>query len=141
MKDQFLPYEQSLILKELGFKSDCFAHYGSNGILHYEYAEFDDGNVDSSPYKCLAPLLYQVIDWLAKEYEIEINLYRVPILSFSDTDIKISYCITIKDFKKYYWSNPIFINHGINDRPINHWYDKNLAYLKAIEEALKIIIK
>lgn len=68
MKKEFIPYEQALALKELGFDEDCFKYYteefklGSTG-LYYAY----DNPID---FLCLAPLYQQSFRWFREAYSL-----------------------------------------------------------------------
>ena len=95
MKEEFVTYEQSLALKQLGFDEPCFGWYEHNGNFYYCYQE---GLVPPSPSKklikgcCLAPLKQQVFMWFRENnmllslifqdenmffwYEIESGIYQ-----------------------------------------------------------------
>ncbi len=75
MKNEFIPYEQSLELKELGFDEPCFGKIYADGgseQLSYPYKNSDQiGKVTS----CSAPLYQQVFRWFREKH----NLYAVII--------------------------------------------------------------
>ena len=79
MKEQFIPYEQALELKELGFDEKCFKSYRQQ--IKYEWYDLrssenitfnenekiilSNGKIDSyEKYLCDAPLWQQAFDWL-----------------------------------------------------------------------------
>ena len=88
MKEQFVPYEIALALKEIDFNEKCFANYrpissvDTEIILEYSTkVQMDCGAPPLNEYNthkmwCAAPLWQQVIDWLNVEYgsEFGINL-------------------------------------------------------------------
>lgn len=84
MKDQFLPYEYSEMLKELGFKDQCFMFYSGNGIdaNFIRNTNADDDYVligGSSPQKGVsAPLYQQAEQWLWEKHHLRIAVYRMP---------------------------------------------------------------
>jgi hypothetical protein len=85
MKKEFVPYEQALALKELGFdKEICFGRWTTypdgEGFLdttkHSIYQGRDDLN-----RQCLAPLYQQAFRWFREKYDL------VCIITFDD-DVK-----------------------------------------------------
>jgi hypothetical protein len=84
MNKEFIPYEQALALKELGFDEPCFGYY-SNG-------EFVFGNYTNNimqRFRYSSPTFSQAFRWFREKY----NLYHV---------------ITIADLGKYESGNPDF---------------------------------
>ena len=75
MKELFVPYQESLELKELGFEEPCFGHYNDLELSIY-WADADDiGNLsihqsgnDITNYECLAPLFSQIFKWFRDKY-------------------------------------------------------------------------
>jgi hypothetical protein len=55
----FIPYEQALELKELGFDEPCLMYYDYLCTL-----------VESGVYKCKAPLYQQVFRWFREKYGV-----------------------------------------------------------------------
>jgi hypothetical protein len=70
MNKEFIPYEQALALKELGFDEPCFGWYEHNGNFYYCYQE---GLVPPSPSKklikgcCLCPTFSQAFRWFREK--------------------------------------------------------------------------
>ena len=86
MEKQFLPYEQALALKELGFDEPCFGTYLSSLQSDWKVYELilemgmneefeDNRNVYLSEGACSAPTFSQAFRWLLKHH----NLYGVII--------------------------------------------------------------
>lgn len=74
MKSQFIPYEQALKLKELGFDEECFGLY--NPIFHLDfYSKNYNINLitDTKQIVCSAPLWQQAFDWLCKKIDFYEN--------------------------------------------------------------------
>ena len=88
MNKEFIPYEQALELKELGFNEECFAYYYTDideNILEKGYdtrkkleingysESFDDENTfvinkNEVNYYATAPLYQQAFRWLRNQY-------------------------------------------------------------------------
>jgi hypothetical protein len=68
MNKEFIPYEESLKLKELGFDEPCFATYrqwdGREPYLHLD----TDIEADNFTIECDAPLYQQVFRWFREKY-------------------------------------------------------------------------
>jgi hypothetical protein len=72
MEKEFVPYQQALELKELGFDEPCFGKIYADGgseQLSYPYKNSDQiGKVTS----CSAPLYQQVFRWFREKYNAHI---------------------------------------------------------------------
>ena len=68
MKNEFVPYEQAMELKELGFDKPCLGHYDN--------PENSVWITDSPPYYaikenvCLAPLYQQAFRWFREKHTL-----------------------------------------------------------------------
>ena len=72
MKNEFIPYEQALELKELGYNELCGAFYEKDlGSIYQHYAGFDIRNDDVyyNDYKleCTAPTYSQAFRWFREK--------------------------------------------------------------------------
>lgn len=68
MKEQFIPYELALKLKEIGYDENVLAEYDLNKEFFF-YSEMD-GNTKLS---CKAPLWQQAFEWfMMKDYFVNI---------------------------------------------------------------------
>jgi hypothetical protein len=79
MEKEFVPYEQALALKELGFDEPCIAYYLAGGIRFKEYK--DSQNKNSSFFNntvCSIPLYQQAFRWFREKYNLypSINIYH-----------------------------------------------------------------
>lgn len=63
MKEEFIPYEQSLALKELGFDEPCLMYYDYSWTL-----------VESGVYECKAPLYQQAFRWFRDNYGLSSSI-------------------------------------------------------------------
>ena len=74
MEKQFIPYEQALELKELGFKEECAAHYLDENDLELKWKIYRNLSINTN--NCIqAPTFSQAFRWLLKHH----NLYGVII--------------------------------------------------------------
>ena len=110
LENEFIPYEQALALKELGFDEPCFGYYK---------AEYEDGinplpvnlileqNKASSNvfYKTSAPTFQQVFSWFREKYNIHgiILYYGKSQWSLEILDYKGNQLIQIED--NTFWSH------------------------------------
>ena len=75
-KKDFVPYEQALALKKLGFDESCLAWYNSKGQLlaeitiGYEQTDFLYTQGDMEENQCIAPTFSQAFRWLYQKLEI-----------------------------------------------------------------------
>ena len=70
MEKEFIPYEQALVLKELGFDEPCFAWFilegdGAKSTLVLEKCPKQDIGL------CLAPLYQQAFRWFREKYNLK----------------------------------------------------------------------
>ena len=84
LEKEFIPYEQALALKELGFDEPCFAFYFAGGIRFKQYK--DSQNKNSAFYNdtvCSVPTYSQAFRWFREKYDL-----RSWIESFNKTNYK-----------------------------------------------------
>ena len=81
MEKEFITYEQSLALKELGFDESCFGYY-DNGVFIFWY---DSEQESELLLNCSAPLKQQVFRWFREKRKIEATVacYYSKILGIS----------------------------------------------------------
>ncbi len=72
MNKEFVPYEQALELKELGFDEECWCYFindifnDSMFLKKYEYFEHMNKNIEYT----LSPLYSQVFRWFREKYDL-----------------------------------------------------------------------
>jgi len=66
MNKEFIPYEQALELKELGFNKECLAYYDYEG-LHIDSLGIKP-NHHRAKHGVLAPLYQQAFRWFREKY-------------------------------------------------------------------------
>ncbi len=72
MNKEFIPYEQALILKELGFDDNCFAYY-ELGTLIYSNNPTQNKELICN---CTTPLYQQAFRWFRENYNLNANIYK-----------------------------------------------------------------
>lgn len=81
MNKEFIPYQESLELKELGFDTFCFGEYrqwdGSSPYLQL-YQHLDGCSTDPADYEytteCLAPTFSQAFRWFREKHDLDYSL-------------------------------------------------------------------
>lgn len=68
MEKEFLPYEQALALKELGFNKECLGWYHPTGYIVYSITRDKDSIVNS-------PTLSQAFRFFREDYNIVHTVY------------------------------------------------------------------
>jgi hypothetical protein len=63
MNKEFIPYEQALALKELGFDEPCFSYYTKEGLIKIYHQS------DIYPDFIPAPLYQQAFRWFREKYK------------------------------------------------------------------------
>jgi len=106
MEKEFIPYEQALDLKELGFDEPCFGYYKPNGELDY----IENHILKDFPYLAknsewqdlvAAPTYSQAFRWFREKYDIDITNHLYNTNKGGDTreyqyEINLSYGKPIK---------------------------------------------
>lgn len=72
IKDEFIPYEEALALKELGFNDICLAEYNRGKQLIFN----NSGKVRNTSTFCniSAPLYQQAFRWFREKHELFFNI-------------------------------------------------------------------
>jgi hypothetical protein len=73
MKEQFVPHEIALKLKEKGFDEPCLGYFDP---LYKKLVIWENGSTNSTSTWVYAPLWQQVIDWLSDVHNIEVDAMR-----------------------------------------------------------------
>ena len=94
MNKEFIPYEQALALKELGFDEPCQGYYDVDKGYSIGYA-FCYSNRESQPENgCLAPLYQQAFRWFREKYNLYYSIQNQQSLWFFNR-------FSLKGFKTY----------------------------------------
>jgi hypothetical protein len=120
MKREFVPYEQALALKELGFDEPCFKYY-STEITHPENTLFNTRwGYEPEDSETSAPLYQQAFRWFREKYGLEGVTQRA------------------EDFMWYKWAIYQYNENG--KKYVADWYEY-LTYEEAELECLKKLIE
>ena len=73
MEKEFVPYEQALALKKLGFDEKCFSFYDSDGKL-YESEGYYKKGYNVSDEEVIAPLYQQAFRWFRENNKLHSHI-------------------------------------------------------------------
>jgi hypothetical protein len=134
MKQEFIPYEQALDLKELGFDDECFAVYTTYSTVKQKYRKNPALSIvrQSSQFTqktaIKAPLYQQAFRWFREKYKLQHEIY------YLDDLIKNSYKITDTstntDLTEFQYKHNYFELSG---------YDFEEAELECLKKLIEII--
>jgi hypothetical protein len=121
MTQEFIPYEQALELKELGFDEECLGWYPKDTAALSLHGVFI-GKPSSGSYKLLAyaPLYQQAFRWFREKYNIQ------SCIKF--THAEYSFEIHFEKLANGE-PNPIMVGHFVDS-----WLGLNLPLFKTYEE-------
>jgi hypothetical protein len=78
MNKEFIPYEQALELKELGFNEKCAAHYLDEDDLELKWKIYR--NLSFNTDNCVqAPLYQQAFRWFREKYKFTYSIGKTNI--------------------------------------------------------------
>ncbi len=86
MENEFIPYEQALALKELGFEEECFYYWDVNTYNKlYSLARakglnkthYHTTNFNKNPLNLLAPLYQQAFRFFREKYSIQLGICHI----------------------------------------------------------------
>jgi hypothetical protein len=129
MNKEFIPYEQALELKQLGFDEPCFGYYNTtwskqNELLFPQYAgELENWN--EMTHLCSSPLYSQAFRWFRENYNI---ISYTKIYMIVDGVDEYHYEIKI-DKIRLHRENPMYT--------FNTYEEAELACLKKLIEIVK----
>ena len=95
MNKEFIPYEQALELKELGFNEECMFFYCNHkNVIRIVPSEINiEYFRDKDFITCLAPLYQQAFRWFREKYELfcwiekfhkdETYIFQIPPANFT----------------------------------------------------------
>jgi len=124
MNKEFIPYEQALELKELGFNESCFFIYSRDGNAlnrldePQNSQELYERTIQPNTY-VVAPLYQQAFRWFREKEGYHIDL-------FVDDDKTFGFCIT-------YFTYTARVDNPIQ-RSFNTYEEAELACLKKLIE-------
>ena len=75
MEKEFIPYKESLSLKELGFDEQCLALYDLDGKITIEFVNWKNAVNRKNNYLISAPLYQQAFRWFREKYSYNGSVY------------------------------------------------------------------
>jgi len=126
MNKEFIPYQQALELKELGFDSVCFGFYNprheigdlrANPLYEHTGGCFD--NYNRTDYLVSAPLYQQAFRWFREKYDITYSINGAKVY------VKVS--IDAQEYGEY----------GELDKTYDTYKKAELACLKKLIKLVK----
>ena len=124
MNKEFVPHEQALELKELGFKEECAAHYLDVDDLELKWKIYRNLSINTN--NCLqAPLYQQAFRFFREKYNLDSfvkHLYK--------STIKVGYYFGIDEYKGVEFQMDF-------DAWYNTYEEAELACLKKLIEIVK----
>jgi hypothetical protein len=124
MKNEFIPYEQALALKELGFNEPCFGYF-KDGEFRIPNPHEPFKNSELKSWFVTAPLFSQAFRFFREKYQLDTSINTV-YSKYNDTLSK-KYSGVIDD-------KSVFTNIGFYDT-----YEE--AELACIEKLIEIVKK
>ena len=123
MEKEFIPYEQALALKELGFSEECFATIDQTEFIHIKKTKYPIRG--SMTYNTIdVPLYQQAFRWFREKYGLEQTVNRIPPEVIGRG--------RIKKYNSFVWGE------NLNPRGYSEFYD---TYEEAELECLKKLIE
>jgi hypothetical protein len=80
MNNEFIPYEQALALKGLGFDELCFGWYNERQTLLWFTQDNFWHEMDEA--ECIAPLYQQAFRWFREKYAFYVNMVDSDLFYF-----------------------------------------------------------
>ena len=75
MEKEFIPYEQALELKELGFNENCLARFDGSGFRMLPVYDPLKNNEVKESWFCVTPLYQQAFRFFREEYNMLPTIY------------------------------------------------------------------
>lgn len=130
MKNEFIPYEQALALKGLGFDELCFGWYNERQTLLWFTQDNFWHEMDEA--ECIAPLYQQAFRWFREKYRLNSETPYLPNIEkygivVSDMTIKPKDLSKNENFKRGVEITNNFAQHDTHE-------EAELACLKKLIE-------
>jgi hypothetical protein len=125
LEKEFIPYEQALALKELGFDEPCLAVFDDekNFKVNQETRNWNDNLINGNTTS--ASLYQQAFRWFREKYKL-----------YSHVRESYGFDNTLRFVTQI---NGTYVNHGIEDKPINRFETYEEAELECIKKLIEIV--
>ena len=123
MEKEFIPYEQSLALKELGFDESCFKYYVDNKLIHNGLG-ISNKDCDWVGNQCSAPLYQQAFRWFRENHDY----FSSPMQLTKPSGIEYDWLIT-----KEIDESRIFV------KTVGYFTTYEEAELECVKKLIKIV--
>jgi hypothetical protein len=123
MKKEFVTYEQSIDLRDLGFDEPCLGYWKSKNWLIQEKTRTD--GYTHADQECSAPLYQQAFRWFREKYKLYSHVRES--YSFDNT---LEFVTQI---------NGSYVNHGIFDKPVNRFETHEEAEQACLDKLIEIV--
>lgn len=135
IEKEFVPYEEALTLKELGFNKPCFGYYNTSGFNFNLKIKNSNNLIEAEHLKgnwCTAPTYSQAFRWFREKYNIQGYIYSSTVRGNSEKT---------KQFTGYIWNiNGIdmpFLSTDARDELHDTYEEAELACLNKLIEIVK----
>ena len=133
MKEQFIPYEQALELKKLGFDEKCMASFKDGEFGWYFYT---NSILTKELYKgchcATAPLWQQAFDWFREKHNLSIQPFAVWDLEDEEIDF-------IKNKPSFYITDDFIYNENKSIENSDRFKTYEEARLECLKKLIEII--
>ena len=82
--DEFVPYQQALTLKELGYDIPTMGSYTNEKKFNLSTGGKMYRTTPSEPKVCISPQYNQAFEWLKKKYDMNIDVEITPTQGFKN---------------------------------------------------------
>lgn len=131
IENNFVPYQESLELKELGFDEECFGYH--NMINHSGNYQFDRRIWETSDNYIEAPLYQQAFKWFRDKHLLE---GLILPQDKSVLDPLPLYFIAIQSYRNKVW-NELF--NSTNKNTLLHYSEYEEAELECLKKLIEIV--
>ena len=130
MENEFIPYEQALALKELGFDEECFAYYNLKEEITFKSCH-NRVPIIMSGKKCGMPLYQQAFSFFREKYNLDGSM-SVDVWNKKTTSYRITGGI-----KGIVEANSYGALYDIDSKDYDTYEEAELECLKKLIEIVK----
>ena len=130
MSKEFIPYEEALALKELGFDEECFGYFQEKefNLINKQFNANKDNGDFLSLLTCSAPLYQQAFRWFREEHNLSQHIY----VDDSHFELGVGFFYEIFEIK----DNCLYEEWSQNDKS-KTYEEAELACLRKLIEIVK----